>query len=75
MDLFRNKKEELLAWLKSKKYMSTSDILKWGTANYYMRALRETQLLASQGRLRRLTKAEKKYCKIFTKEGVFMWLK
>lgn len=52
------KLRELAAWCREARLIHTSEVHKWGTANYYISAVRAAQLLAERGYLRRLTEDE-----------------
>lgn len=57
-DLLLDDKERLWHFLKQRKFVRTSEILKWGAENYSNRADRNARIFARELRLRRLTKDE-----------------
>lgn len=67
-------KEKLLFEIEFRKRMKTSDVIKWGVANYSNRALRNMQQLAESGKVRRLTDEEKTALYGEIGEGVFEYI-
>lgn len=62
MDLFTqhlSKKDQLLAWIQEKGHARTSDVVKWGSANFSGRAERNARQLAEEGKIRRMDDSEK----------------
>lgn len=62
MDLFTqhlSKKDQLLVWLQEKKYIPTSDVIRWGSENFCNRAERNARQLSGEGKIRRMTSQEK----------------
>ena len=61
VDLFLKKsaKDCLYDFIKTRKYVKTSDILKWGVENYSNRADRNARLLASEGKIKRMDDQKK----------------
>lgn len=59
-DLFdtRTKKERLLDFMKSQVYCPTSQVIKWGTLNFFNEASRTAHRLANEGKIRRLSEEE-----------------
>ena len=51
-------KQRLMEWLSKKRYVKSSEIIKWGAENYSNRAMRNAQNLRETGQLRRLSKRE-----------------
>lgn len=70
-DLLESKQSRCEKWALSRDYTRTSDVLEWGRQNFYNRAVRTIQELASCGYLRRLTAKEKEICGFRTGEGVW----
>lgn len=61
-DLFaptKSKKQMLLEWILSKDFTKTSEVILWGTRNYSNRALRDSQSLAQEGKIKRLSDEKK----------------
>lgn len=54
-----SKKDQLLIWLRTKQYVKTSDIMKWGIDNYCNCPDRIARKLAEDGALRRMAKETK----------------
>lgn len=52
-------KDRLWNWLKTKGYVRTSEIIKWGTENFSNRADRNARVLAEEGKLVRMDKQKK----------------
>ena len=67
-------KEKLLLEIEFRKRMKTSDVIKWGVANYSNRALRNMQQLAETGKVRRLSDEEKVALYGEIGEGVFEYV-
>jgi len=71
------KVDELKVWLRLRKcdygnYIETSKIIKWGSLNYYNRALRTTQEFAERGEIvRRVTRKEQEAMGIESRELMF----
>lgn len=57
-DLLLSDTDALWNFLKTKKFVKTSEIIKWGANNYSNRADRNARNFAREGRLRRLTDEE-----------------
>ena len=57
-DLLLSDKDALWEFLKTRKYVKTSEIIRWGSQNYSNRADRNCREFAREGRLRRLTDEE-----------------
>ncbi|MFA6142479.1 MAG: hypothetical protein WC738_04200 [Candidatus Omnitrophota bacterium] len=57
-DLFtkvrHDKKEQLFEFIKARRYVKTSDVIRWGLDNYHNRADRDARDLAGEGRIRRM---------------------
>lgn len=53
-ELFMTKKDMLYEFIKKKGRCRTSDVIKWGTENYYNRADRTARDLASEGKIWRV---------------------
>ena len=72
-DLFdkRTKKDELLDFIRSKKWCRTSEIIQWGSAHFYNRAERTARDLANEGFIKRMDEYQKNYYFNFTKEDVW----
>ena len=72
----RTDTERLWDWLKTQKYVKTSQVLKWGVDNFSNRANRNCQAFAEKNpdKLRRLTEEEKLKSFGFIKEDVWMVL-
>jgi 5'(3')-deoxyribonucleotidase len=68
-----NDKDRLYEWIKKyfKRYIKTSDIIKWGAEHYSNRADRNARDLRKEGKLRRLTKAEMILSGFDTTEGIY----
>ncbi len=58
-DLFRTKKEALLGYIKTKEFIKTSDIIRWGCNNMCNSSTRYAREFAEKGVIERLTKDEK----------------
>lgn len=73
-DLFdkRSVKEKLYDWMKSRQWTRTSDVIKWGSANFSNGAERAARLLASEGKIRRMTDEEKTRILGFSKEDIWV---
>lgn len=57
LDLFtqpKTKKEMLLDYIRSKGRVRTSDVIRWGSENYFNRALRTAYELATEGLIWRM---------------------
>lgn len=67
-------KEKLLFEIGFRKRMKTSDVIKWGVANYSNRALRNMQQLAQTGKVRRMSDEEKLALYGEIGEGVFEYV-
>ena len=50
----KTKKEMLLDYIRSKGRVRTSDVIEWGTKNYFNRALRTAYELATEGKIWRM---------------------
>ena len=57
-DLLLSDKDALWEFLKTRKYVKTSEIIRWGVNNYSNRSDRNARIVAREGRLRRLTDEE-----------------
>lgn len=57
-DLLLSDKDALWEFLKTRKYVKTSEIIRWGVNNYSNRSDRNARIFARELRLRRLTKDE-----------------
>jgi hypothetical protein len=55
----RTKKEQILDFIKDRRWARTSDIIEFGTSIYYNRAERTARDLATEGFIRRATEEEK----------------
>ena len=56
-DLFtqeKTKKEQLLDFIRDKVWCRTSEIIAWGSQNFYNRAERTARDLATEGKIRRM---------------------
>jgi hypothetical protein len=69
----RTDMERLTDWMRTKRYVRTSEVIKWGSENYSNRALRNAQAFAQKNpaRLRRLTDDEKHRHFGYIKEDVW----
>lgn len=67
-------KEKLLFEIEHRKRMKTSEVIKWGVANYSNRALRNMQQLVETGKVRRLSEEEKTALYGQIGEGVFEYV-
>jgi hypothetical protein len=56
-----SKKEELFNFIRDKLWCKTSDIIAWGSKNYYNRAERTARDLASEGKIRRMSEEHKTF--------------
>ena len=69
-----DKKKELAEFIRLKGVVKTSEIIRWGTLNFYNRADRTKRDLVEEGYMRPLTKKEKEqqnYCGV---EEIYKWL-
>jgi len=67
-----NAKENLKTWLLTKKYVRTSEIIRWGcNGGFSNRADRNARQLREEGFLRRLSSDEIKALGIETNEGIY----
>lgn len=75
-ELFLNKKARLLAEIKYRGMMKTSDVIRWGSLHYSNRADRDMRQLGEDGEVRRLTDEEKIQHKFGNiKEDVWAYVK
>ena len=70
-DLLLSDKDRLIEWLKKRRYVRTSEILKWGCENFSNRSGRNKQELCQEGFLRRLSEEEKYRLFGRSKESVY----
>lgn len=59
MELFSTKKELLWGWCREKQEFSKIDVTRWGMENYHLRAVRDVQEWAEEGKLQRIPDSEK----------------
>ena len=71
LNLFMTKKDCLWEFIKEKHYVRSSEIIKWGSDNFYNCADRVKRTFAEEGKLRMLTDDEKVLRGFKTKEGVY----
>lgn len=77
IDLFlapKTKKDLLLNFIKEKHYVRTSEVIRFGSANFDNRADRNARLLAQEGKIKRLSKQEKIFRFGNTKEGIYEYV-
>ena len=74
MDLFKSKKEMLLDYIKEKHYVRTSEVIKFASAHFSNRGDRDARLLASEGRIKRISDEEKIF-RFNTKEDIWEFIK
>jgi len=75
LDLYtppKSKKDQLLDYIREKHWCKTSDIIRWGSEHYDNRAGRNARQLASEGKIRRMSKEEKRFRFGNTKEDVWV---
>lgn len=57
-DLFqatkKDKREQLLNFIKARRYVKTSDVIRWGLENFHNRADRDARDFAKEGKIRRM---------------------
>ena len=73
-DLFskeKPKKDQLLDFIRDRVWVRTSEIITWGSKNYYNRAERTARDLASEGLIRRMPEELKKLRFSKTREDVW----
>lgn len=73
-DLFASKltkKEELFNFIRDRVWVRTSEIIAWGSKNYYNRAERTARDLATEGKIKRMSEELKKLRYSKTKEEVW----
>lgn len=73
-DLFASKltkKEELFNFIRDKVWCRTSEIISWGSKNFYNRAERTARDLATEGKIRRMPEELKKLRFKETREEVW----
>jgi len=73
-DLFTQeltKKEQLFNFIRDKVWVRTSEIIAWGSRNYYNRAERTARDLATEGKIRRMPEELKKLRFKETREEVW----
>ena len=72
-DLFvkKSKKDFLLEYIREKKWVRTSDVIRWGSEHYDNRACRNARQLAKDGLIRRMSKEEKLF-RFDTKEDLWV---
>jgi len=73
-DLFVSAKDALFREITQRKVMKTSDVIRWGVANFSNRAERNMRQLAREGRVRRMAEAEKRKHYGKTKEDVWEFI-
>lgn len=71
LDLYMTKKDALWEFIKAKQYVRSSEIIMWGSENFYNCADRMKRTFVEEGRLRMLTDDEKVFRGFKTKEGVY----
>ena len=72
----KSKRQMLLDWFRKskKKYIRTSDVIKWGIENYSNRSERDARSLREEGHIVRLSKEEKLAARLKTKEDLYQVL-
>lgn len=76
-DFFRKpktKKEQLIEFIRQRVWCKSSDIVRWGVENYYIRADRTARELAEEGIIRRMPDDLKNFRFTNCKEDVWEWL-
>lgn len=74
-DLFikrSSKKDQLYNFIRDKKWVKTSEIILWGTKNYYNRADRTARDLAKENKIMRMSDDKKNFYFNHSKEDVWM---
>lgn len=73
-DLFKtkSKKDMLKDFILSRNWTKSHEVVEWGIKNYHIRADRDSQDLAVEGSIRRMTEEEKESNGIFSREGVWV---
>ena len=72
MGTWKTKKQELLEWLRDRRWATTSDVIKWGSDHYSTRADRDARQLAEEGLIRRATDEEKERMNKRGKQDVWL---
>ena len=75
VDLFLTKKEQLIAFLKSKGFFSTHEVIEWGTRNYYNRAAQTKGDMRIAGIIRKLSEDEKAFRGFRCKDDCYEYIK
>lgn len=79
-DLFTShlsKRDRLKLWLKEKGFAKTSEVIKWGSANFSNRAERDARDMAAENDpcIQRLNDTEKAFRGYTGKEDIWKWVK
>lgn len=73
-DLYLSKESRLIEWMKRQGFFTTSQVMEWGTHNYYNRSINTKSDLLKQGLIRKLSDDEKLFRNFKTKQGVYQWV-
>lgn len=70
----QNKKTQLLDFIRQRKWVRTSEIIRWGSDHFYNRADRSARDLATERKIRRMPESAKNFRFGRTKEDVWEYL-
>lgn len=71
-DLFRSKKDMILDYIRERKWVRTSDVIKYASSIHSNRGDRDARKLAEEGKIKRMSEEEKLFRFGGTKEDVWM---
>ena len=74
-DMFKNKKEQILDFIRQRKRVRTSDVIRFGLSIYTTRGDRYARDLAEEGRIKRLSDWNKRMLFGKTREDIWEFIK
>ena len=73
-DMFLTKEEQLINWMRQKKYFASHEVIQFGLSIFYIRSDRTKRNFLEKGFIKKLTDGEKAFIGYTCKDAVYEYV-